>query len=230
MFWSDDSPAESFLVPREVVDVSFRVVCPRLPLDHAQALLGAVRVALPWLDEEPGVGIHSMHGAESGNGWYRPEPAEGALLYLSRRTRFVLRLPARRVADAGALSGRTLTIAGHPMEVGASKVRSLSAHNTIYARHVVAGNGSDETEFANDIAGELAQLGITVRKLLCGRAHAIATEDETLLTRSVLLADLEPHESVRLQEAGVGTGRKLGCGLFVPHKGIGTLQAQRDND
>ncbi len=230
MFWSDDPPAESYTVPRDVVDVSFRIACPQLPLDHAQALLGAVRAALPWLDEEQGVGIHSMHGAESGNGWYRPEPAEGALLYLSRRTRFVLRLPERRVAEAGALSGRTLTIAGHPMQVGASKVRTLSTHDTIYARHVVARGGEDETQFANDVAHELAQLGITVRKLVCGRAHAIATESETLLTRSVLVADLEPQESVRVQEVGVGPGRKLGCGLFVPHKGIGTLQAQRDND
>jgi CRISPR/Cas system CSM-associated protein Csm4 (group 5 of RAMP superfamily) len=35
-----------------------------------------------------------------------------------------------------------------------------------------------------------------------------------------MLADLELEESLKLQEAGLGPGRKLGCGLFLPQKGI----------
>ncbi len=35
-----------------------------------------------------------------------------------------------------------------------------------------------------------------------------------------MIADLEPMEAIRLQEAGIGEGRLMGCGLFVPHKGI----------
>jgi hypothetical protein len=35
-----------------------------------------------------------------------------------------------------------------------------------------------------------------------------------------MVADLEPEQSVLLQEKGLGTHRKMGCGLFLPHKGI----------
>ena len=42
---------------------------------------------LPWMVDEPQAGIHLIHGAESGNGWIRPQEPD-ALLILSRRTRF----------------------------------------------------------------------------------------------------------------------------------------------
>jgi hypothetical protein len=35
-----------------------------------------------------------------------------------------------------------------------------------------------------------------------------------------MVADLEPEQSVLLQQAGLGDGREFGCGLFIPHKGI----------
>jgi hypothetical protein len=38
-----------------------------------------------------------------------------------------------------------------------------------------------------------------------------------------MVADLEAEESVALQQQGLGQGRMLGCGLFVPHKGIDTV-------
>ena len=35
-----------------------------------------------------------------------------------------------------------------------------------------------------------------------------------------MVAELTPEHSIRLQQAGLGEGRKMGCGLFIPHKGI----------
>ena len=69
-------------------------------------------------------------------------------------------------------------------------------------------------------ADQLRELGIRVRKLLCGRAHAIRHPDGRLYTRSLMLADLEAEEAVLLQQQGIGRHKKLGCGLFIPHKGI----------
>ncbi|MBV5275414.1 MAG: type I-MYXAN CRISPR-associated protein Cas6/Cmx6, partial [Lamprocystis purpurea] len=41
-----------------------------------------------------------------------------------------------------------------------------------------------------------------------------------ITTRSLLLAGLKPDESLRLQQQGLGLHRLMGCGIFIPHKGI----------
>ena len=67
---------------------------------------------------------------------------------------------------------------------------------------------------------QLQAMGINVKKMMCGKEGVIQIPDTTLHTRSLMLADLELEESVKLQELGLGSGRKLGCGLFLPQKGI----------
>ena len=70
------------------------------------------------------------------------------------------------------------------------------------------------------MAALLKQINIKVSKMICGRCSEIRTTDATIFTRALMVADLEPEESVVLQQRGLGEGRILGCGLFVPHKGI----------
>jgi CRISPR/Cas system CSM-associated protein Csm4 (group 5 of RAMP superfamily) len=43
-----------------------------------------------------------------------------------------------------------------------------------------------------------------------------------------MLADLAVEESVRLQQRGLGPGRTLGCGLFLPHKDINEVRQVLD--
>jgi len=66
-------------------------------------------------------------------------------------------------------------------------------------------------------------MGITPKKMLCGIEHRLRTPDGPLRTRSLMLAELSPDESRRLQEQGLGSFRHLGCGLLLPHKGIQEL-------
>jgi CRISPR-associated protein Cas6 len=224
MFWEEEKDETTpYRVPDDVVDLVYSIRCRSLPLDHAYSFSQAVRQALPWLEEEERAGIHLIHGAESGNGWMRPDDAENQLLHLSRRARMTLRVPGQRIDDARELSGETLDIEGHSLEVGDAKVRLLSTLPTQFARYVVVPEGSgdaDEEAFMSYAAERLRELGIRVRKLLCGRAHAIRHPDGDLFTRSVMLADLEVEEAVRLQQEGIGEYKKMGCGLFIPHKGI----------
>ena len=41
-------------------------------------------------------------------------------------------------------------------------------------------------------------------------------------------ADLDKATSLSLQESGVGPGRPLGCGIFLPHKGIRAVGETED--
>jgi hypothetical protein len=64
--------------------------------------------------------------------------------------------------------------------------------------------------------------------MLCGIEHLIHTPSRPVRTRSLMLADLTVEESVRLQQSGLGPLRQLGCGLFLPHKGISELHQVLD--
>lgn len=86
---------------------------------------------------------------------------------------------------------------------------------------------ADEDAFLSWVAAELGHLGIRVRKALCGKVTTLGTPDGPLITRSLLLADLKPDESLRLQQHGLGPGRAMGCGIFIPHKGIEAVGAER---
>lgn len=228
MYWQEPEEKNTFVVPDDVQDLSFRTRGTRLPLDHAHALSAAVLEVLPWLASEPGAGIHLIHVAESGNGWIRPQDPSTEMLHLSRRTRLTLRVPKHRLDDARTLSGKTLNIDGHDLTVGEANTKALSPLTTVFARYVVDETGRGEREFVEQIAAQLGSLGITIRKLMCGKRHAFTLPDRELPVRSVLLADLTVRESVTLQQRGLGAERLLGCGLFLPHKGIAAVKADND--
>ncbi len=214
----------------EIVDAVFAVSCRSLPVDHAWALHQAIRGALPWFAEEPRAGLHLIHGAASGSGWMRPE-APDALLQLSQRARLALRLPAERLRDAGRLAGASLEVAGHALRVGALAVRPLARITSLFSRHAVfAGTEEeDETSFVLAASEALGALGIRPREMLCGRVTVIATPDRTYRARSLMLAGLTLAQSLLLQREGLGIERKLGCGLFIPHKDIADLRSRPED-
>ena len=222
MFWNEDKQEDKgYQIPDDIVDLSFAIQCKMLPLDHAYALSQALQIALPWIADDEAAGVHLIHGAESGNGWYRPQDATGALLHLSRRTRMMLRVPKHRIEEARALEGMVLDVAGNRLDVGEAAVKLLSAMSTLFARHVVMSEPSmSEAAFLEQVVAEVSTLGIRVNKILCGKAHDLNTPDGAVHTQSVMIADLEPEPAVVLQQKGIGPGRKMGCGLFLPHKGI----------
>jgi len=211
----------------EVVDAVFAIECRSLPVDHAWALSQAVQAALPWFADEPQAGLHTVHGAASGAGWVRPE-GEDARLELSRRTRLVLRVPARRVADAAALTGRTLDVSGSPMRVGRMVPRPLLRIASLFSRSVIFEGAMDEPAFLSAAAESLRALGVESSTMLCGRDATLATPETAYRTRSLMLTVATPAQSLLLQRQGLGEARKLGCGLFIPHKDVGDLRLSGD--
>jgi CRISPR-associated protein Cas6 len=207
----------------EIVDAAFAIECRSLPVDHAYALSQAIQAALPWFADEPQAGLHTVHGAASGAGWKRPE-GEDALLQLSHRTRLVLRLPERRMQDAAALAGRTLDIGGWPMRVGRLSPRPLPRIASLFSRSVIFEESMDEAKFLAAAAERLRALGVEASTMLCGRDVTLATPQRTYRTRSLMVTVATPAQSLALQRHGLGEARKLGCGLFIPHKDVGDLR------
>ncbi len=228
MYWQDqEDRKKQYVVPDDIVDLSFKVQCKQLPLDHAYDLSQAIQGSLPWIADEPRAGIHLIHGAESGNGWIRPQEPD-ALLNLSRRTRFMLRLPKHRVTDAMQLAEKRMQVGNHELVLSQPQEKLLSSHTTIFARYIVTDHLTDEEAFLEMAAGLLDSQGIQARKMMSGRAHVLRMPEQDLATRSLMIDSLDTEESVHLQRHGLGAGRKVGCGLFLPHKGIDAVRQSQE--
>lgn len=217
MYWQEETDREQFVVPEDVIDLLFQINCAALPVDHAWVLAEEINRVLPWFSDEALAGLHVIHVADSGNGWERPQGAE-ELLYPSRRTPLVLRLPMHRLEDASALSGQTLNIHGHQIEVKTAKSRKLSITDILYSRYVACDPDWEEERFISWAISELKGMRLRFKKILCGKQNLLATPDGPLLTRSLMVANLSYEDAVYLQEQGLGSRRTLGCGVFIPQK------------
>ena len=227
MFWREDNERkDEYRVPGDVFDLVFKLRGENLDIDHAHALSQALQ---QHLDDETcaRIGVHGINMAASGNGWNRPEQID-AELPLSRRARLVIRVRQDDSDAVKQITNKTLRLGKQSLDVGASSIRKLSSLSTMYARAVCCDREQLEDDFLQDVSEQLNAIGIKVSKMICGRSGAVRVGDEVIFTRALLVAELKPEESVRLQQQGVGEGRLLGCGLFVPHKGIAAVYEIQD--
>jgi CRISPR-associated protein Cas6 len=188
----------------EMIDVAFALEGETLPYEHRYALAEALQRALPWLESEPRAGVHRLNLVRSGSG------AE----LISRRTRLMLRVPRSRADDTCALAGARLELGADRVRAGRAQPRELLPHGTLYAG-LVAADSPDEAAFLERIQGELDAMGVRAQPV-CGRWQA--AEAGRLLGCSLMLTGLDPVQSLRLLQQGLGRHRRLGCGLFVPHR------------
>lgn len=220
MIWEEPDEQEEFqTVPDDVADLSFKVDCRSLPLDHAWSLSRAVLERLPWIEQEPYAALHLIHGAESGNGWIRPEGKDD-VLFLSRRTRFHLRLPKERLDAGRELDGCVLRVSGRELKLKLVDKRPLSLMTTLFSRYLDLDGAEDEAVFMEAALRLLREQDIHVKKMMAGRLHRFETPAGTHSTRSLMIDGLSVEDSLRLQREGLGPGRMLGFGVFLPHKGI----------
>jgi CRISPR-associated protein Cas6 len=219
MYWQEDNAPKKAAGSDAVVDLVYKIRCRSLPVDHAHALSEALLEHLPWLKGTTGAGMHPISIPEAGNGWMRPE-GEDELLHLSRRTRLILRAPQEHVESASGLTGKTLQVAGHALEVLSVEERPLLALETLFSRYNVIEEGMDEEAFMRNVVEELAEMGIRPRKMLPGKGREVRSSEGKLQTSSLMIAELTPEESLKIQQRGIGQYQHLGCGLFIPQKGI----------
>jgi CRISPR-associated protein Cas6 len=193
------------------VDVAFEVSADTLPRAYRNALRDALFARIPWLAMDAFAGIHPLVATVRA----------GDNVVLSRRTRLVIRMSRAHAHEALALERRTLDIAGARLTIGVGRVKPLAPFPTIGSAFVAT---MTENPLAHERAVEamLGAIGIPLR-FICGRMSRLGAGDDELAGGSVVVHALAETDSLRLQSAGLGPHRALGCGLFVPHKAIGAL-------
>jgi CRISPR-associated protein Cas6 len=142
-------------------------------------------------------------------------------MQLQKRAKLVMRLPVENSAlTTSRLSGQHLAVDGILMRLGQAQQRDIKAYPTIHA-HMVAGV-ADELQFMEDIKRQMDGLGVS-GNLICGRLHRLVSDRQSITGFSLVIHDLKPEHSVRLQYAGLGEARRYGCGIFIPYKMISGL-------
>ncbi len=193
----------------EMMDAIFDVAGDTLPPGYPFALWQALVCHAPVLASEQSVGVIPLRTTVSDEG-----------MLLPKRAKLTLRLPAALTTQVATLSGLHLEIEGNALRLGNLKFRPIQAYPTLHA-HLV-NTDEDEVSFINSVSAQLAELNINA-KLICGMRNQLASATRTISGFSLVIHDLKPDASLRLQYNGLGADRNFGCGIFVPHKAITDL-------
>ena len=193
-----------------VIEISFDLQGTSIPADYPHKLWDALLRVVPELAARADVGVIPLRG-----------PTNNGELLLPKRSKLMLRSPLDMVDALLALSGQTLQIGASSVQLGAGKTREIQPYPTLHA-HLVAGP-DDEIEFMAMVDAALQALAVS-SKLICGRHVRLNTDGQGYSGYSLVMHDLKDEDSLRMQYSGIGSGRNLGCGIFMPHKVISGLE------
>jgi CRISPR-associated protein Cas6 len=192
------------------LDYAYAVAGISVGRDYPFELYQALLALAPWLDQEPLAGVHPIRGLT---------PAAGSLL-IGGRTRLMLRVPQARLDACARLQGLALALP-EPLRIGRASARELLAHPVLHARLVITGS-DDEGAFVADVDRAVAELELDCETIV-GRRGELRVGDQRLTGFSLMLHGLSAADSLKAQAHGIGQHRKLGCGLFVPHKSVAAV-------
>lgn len=198
---SDTSP--------KLIDAVFDVSGDTLPVAYPFALWDALLQHLPQLASDHLVGVVPLRTTHSEAG-----------MLLPKRAKLVLRMPIEMAEYAASLAMQQLDLEGCTLQLGKLKLRPLQPYPTLHA-HLVS-TEDEEVQFIDYVNTRLTELGI-VANLICGMRNQLETPQRKIQGYSLVIHDLKPDASLRLQYTGLGADRQYGCGIFVPYKAITDL-------
>jgi CRISPR-associated protein Cas6 len=191
------------------VDVAFDLGNGEIPADHGHALFEELARLLPWLRQHPELGVHPVMGAPTGR---------NDNLMINKRVKLILRVPVDRIPDLSPLLGQSINPGAGALTIVALKERPLMPFGYLYS-HFVSMETEDEAEFLAAAREELEKLQVGCG-LIPGKKRKMMSPSGNVWGYSLMLHDVDPQQSLRIQELGLGTRRNQGCGLFIPHKSI----------
>lgn len=194
------------------VDLSFSVQSSA-PLwsDHGFSLFGAISRIIPDAHDSNAIGILPIAGNQIGQ----------RKIQIDARSRLTLRIPSSDIARWLPLAGKTLDVAGAPLQVGVPEVRALVPTTAVRSRLATTKNGQDQARFEAEIRRQMDALGVSKDALLSiGKRRTIRIHNKEVVGYEVIIEGLSFDESLAIQTHGLGGRRHMGCGVFVAHRAL----------
>lgn len=187
------------------VDLAFRLSGSKIPVDHGYALYSAISRLLPQFHGAGNIGVHPIRGTYSGKGE----------LMLRDSSRLVLRLESERIGEFLKLASKRLEVGNYNLRIGIPEVRMLRPRASLYSRLVTIKGFMEPEGFLKAAKRQLEKLGVDV-EIQVGERRTLRVKDKQVVGFEVAATDLDPENSIDLQEDGLGGRRHMGCGVFVP--------------
>ncbi|MGI8548737.1 MAG: type I-MYXAN CRISPR-associated protein Cas6/Cmx6 [Gemmatimonadaceae bacterium] len=204
------------------VDLIFPAVGSPVPVNHGYALYAAVSRVVPGIHSAAGVGIFPIQGTFN-----------GGRLHLNTSSSVRIRLPAERLPMLLPLAEAVIEIDGHRLRLGTPRVHALIPAPTLISRlvlikiaHTGERGGVTPDSFLAAARKQLVALSVAAEPaipLVSSGLHAgepqrriVRVKEQTHAGYAMVVEGLTADESIRLQEAGIGGRRLIGCGLFLP--------------
>jgi CRISPR-associated protein Cas6 len=210
-----------------IVELSFPLRGTPLPSDNGYPVYRAVSAIVPWVAEPAQIdlAIVPIQGSP-----------HGGFIHLTRVSRLAFRLHAEDIEKLLPLSDQRLVVEaatlnlGSPTEYRLRPVPGLTSPFVVTEHHRYS---DDVLEWLRAEFRALEIRAVPTLRLRHGRSaspagpgrrsfdcpyerHHRQIEDRSVVGWEVQVFGLAPEESARLQERGIGPGRRYGCGVFMP--------------
>lgn len=214
------------------IDLSLAVRGTTIPIDYGYPLLSALTRVVPQLHGDRRIGVHPIRGIRQGPG----------RLTLVPQSRVRIRMPTEEIPTYLALVGIEVDLDGSRLMIGlpqvirgpggerrieeAIRVEPLRPSAELSSRLVTIGQISEPAEFEESLRRQLVRLGVAAEPSFLpstdprGRGgpgrRILRIKGKRIVGFPVRISELTAEESLIVQEHGVGSRRRMGCGLFVP--------------
>jgi hypothetical protein len=229
-----------------IIDLSLAIKGTTIPLDYGYALFGALSRIVPQIHSDRRIGVHSIRGIKR-------EPKR---LTLVPQSRLRLRMPSEEISTYLALVGTGLDLEGSRLMIGfpqvirgpegrvrvveAVRVEPLRPAVEVWSRLVTLGQIREPGAFEESLRRQLVALGVTAEQSFLpstdprGRGgperRVLRIKGRKVVGFPIRISGLTAEESLIVQTEGLGSRRRMGCGLFVPvprvASGVGAIQVE----
>ncbi|WP_445630573.1 type I-MYXAN CRISPR-associated protein Cas6/Cmx6 [Nostoc sp. DSM 114167] len=200
----------------EYVDLTFKLRGAPIPLDNGYAIYSALSRICPSLHELKSIGIHPIAGI----------PDRNNLLELTAQSRLKIRIYHQQIPLVYPyLAGQAFHIDQNSYQLDIPDYKPLISSESVYSRLVIIKGFQDSTNFLEAVQRQLDNLGIQGKIELLTRQDGTPQRRQLTINKQgkqfkvrgfgIKISELNPEDSLTLQEQGIGGKRKMMCGIFV---------------
>jgi CRISPR-associated protein Cas6 len=198
-----------------VIDLAFELTGTMIPLDYGYSLFSALCRVVPRLHGDHLVGVHPIRGIR-----YQPQR-----LTLVPQSRLRLRLPSEEIASYLGLAGSRIELEGAFLSIGIPRVETLQASTSLASRLVTIGRLVEPRAFEESVRRQLASFGVSAVASFVPSSdpsrvgqptrRILRIKGRKIVGYAVRVDGLTAEESLTVQENGLGSRRRMGCGVFM---------------
>ncbi|EMJ92601.1 type I-MYXAN CRISPR-associated protein Cas6/Cmx6 [Leptospira alstonii] len=199
----------------QYIELKFPVEGKSIPADHGYKLYSALCKQEKIIHETEGLSICGISGT----------PDKNRTLHLNGTSKLRIRTAQSLLPFLWKLAGKRIELSQDKIRLGIPTVALLKPHKTLYSRLVTIKGHTEENSFLECVQEKLREHEISCEVLLFRGnisennqrivRKTIRIHDKEVVGFPVLLLNLSPQDSIKVQQIGVGGRRKMGCGHFL---------------